>query len=168
MHTTWRLRDNCLFHCECLFLAVSSLPLNLKWGTGRRSSYTRIIPLPVQDAPHPPTPLLTLPICQARSCIVSHGIDTILLCHSVIEVIYLSIYIIIIKLRFVGISQADRAGLQKAPRWAKIWSKNVQYKTCLDFCYTLSLSLSLHIYIYVYMIVTQWSLVSTDKPVSHI
>ena len=42
---TWRwkahymrmTRDNCLF--QCLSLAVSSLPLNLKWGTGRRSGY---------------------------------------------------------------------------------------------------------------------------------
>ena len=33
-------RDNCVFHCECLSLAISSLPLNLKWGTGRRSSYS--------------------------------------------------------------------------------------------------------------------------------
>ena len=33
-------RDNCLFQCECLSLAISSLPLNLKWGTGRRSGYT--------------------------------------------------------------------------------------------------------------------------------
>ena len=32
-------RDNCVFHCECLSLAISSLPLNLKWGTGRRSGY---------------------------------------------------------------------------------------------------------------------------------
>ena len=34
-------RDNGLFQCECLSLAISSLPLNLKWGTGRRSGYTR-------------------------------------------------------------------------------------------------------------------------------
>ena len=27
-------RDNSLFQCECLSLAISSLPLNLKWGTG--------------------------------------------------------------------------------------------------------------------------------------
>ena len=47
-----------------------------------------------------------------------------------------------IKLRFVGISQANQAGLEKAPRWAKIWSKSFQYKTCLDFV-ILSLSLSL-------------------------
>ena len=33
-------RDNCLFQCDCLSLAISSLPLNLKWGTGRRYSYT--------------------------------------------------------------------------------------------------------------------------------
>ena len=33
-------RDNCLFQCECLSLAVSSLPLNLKWGTGCRSGYS--------------------------------------------------------------------------------------------------------------------------------
>ena len=32
-------RDNCVFHCECLSLAISSLPMNLKWGTGRRSGY---------------------------------------------------------------------------------------------------------------------------------
>ena len=38
----------------------------------------------------------------------------------------------IIKLRFVGISLADRAGLEKNPRWAKIWSKSSQTKTCLD------------------------------------
>ena len=38
-----------------------------------------------------------------------------------------------IKLRFVGICQADRAGLEKAPRWAKILSKSFQTKTCLDF-----------------------------------
>ena len=25
-------RDNCLFQCDCLSLAISSLPLNLKWG----------------------------------------------------------------------------------------------------------------------------------------
>ena len=46
------------------------------------------------------------------------------------------------KLSFVGISQADPAGLQKAPRWAKMWSKGFQTKTCLDFV-ILSLSLSL-------------------------
>ena len=39
----------------------------------------------------------------------------------------------IIKLRFVGISQADQAGLEKAPRWAKICSEGFQTKTCLDF-----------------------------------
>ena len=33
-------RDNGLFQCECLSLAISSLPLNLKWGTGRRSGYS--------------------------------------------------------------------------------------------------------------------------------
>ena len=33
-------RDNGLFPCECLSLAISSLPLNLKWGTGRRSGYS--------------------------------------------------------------------------------------------------------------------------------
>ena len=32
-------RDNCLFQCECLSLAISSLPFNLKWGTGRRSGF---------------------------------------------------------------------------------------------------------------------------------
>ena len=32
-------RDNGLFQCECLSLAISSLPLNLKWGMGRRSGY---------------------------------------------------------------------------------------------------------------------------------
>ena len=32
-------RDNGLFRCECLSLAISSLPLNLKWGTGRRPGY---------------------------------------------------------------------------------------------------------------------------------
>ena len=37
------------------------------------------------------------------------------------------------KLSFVGISQADMAGLEKAPRWAKIWSKSFQTKACLDF-----------------------------------
>ena len=31
--------DNYVFHCECLSLGISSLPLNLKWGTGRRSGY---------------------------------------------------------------------------------------------------------------------------------
>ena len=35
-------RDNCLFQCECLSLAISSLPLNLKWGTGRRPGYNSI------------------------------------------------------------------------------------------------------------------------------
>ena len=34
----------------------------------------------------------------------------------------------IIKLCFAGISQADQAGLEKAPRWAKICSQE-----CLDF-----------------------------------
>ena len=34
-------RDNGLFQCECLSLAISSLPLNLKWGTGRRSGYMK-------------------------------------------------------------------------------------------------------------------------------
>ena len=33
-------RDNGLFQCECFSLAISSLPLNLKWGTGRRSGYS--------------------------------------------------------------------------------------------------------------------------------
>ena len=33
-------RDNGLFQSERLSLAISSLPLNLKWGTGRRSGYT--------------------------------------------------------------------------------------------------------------------------------
>ena len=33
-------RDNCLFQCDCLSLAISSLPLNLIWGTGRRSGYS--------------------------------------------------------------------------------------------------------------------------------
>ena len=56
------------------------------------------------------------------------------------------------KLSFVGISQADPAGLQKAPRWAKMWSKGFQTKTCLDFVIlSLSLSLSLSIYIYIYI-----------------
>ena len=32
-------RDNCVFHCQCLSLAISSLPLNLKWGMGCRSGY---------------------------------------------------------------------------------------------------------------------------------
>ena len=36
-------------------------------------------------------------------------------------------------LGFVGISQADRAGVEKAPRWAKICSKTFQTKTCFDF-----------------------------------
>ena len=35
-------RDNCVFHCECQSLAISSLPLNLKWGMSRRSGYTNI------------------------------------------------------------------------------------------------------------------------------
>ena len=40
-------------------------------------------------------------------------------------------------------NQANRAGLEKAPQWAKNWSKSFQTNTCLDFCYTfLSLSLS--------------------------
>ena len=30
-------RDSYLFQWECFSLAISSLPLNLKWGTGRRS-----------------------------------------------------------------------------------------------------------------------------------
>ena len=34
-----KTRDNCVFHCECLSLAISSLPLNLKWGMGCRSGY---------------------------------------------------------------------------------------------------------------------------------
>ena len=34
---------------------------------------------------------------------------------------------------FVGTSQADWAGLEKAPRWAKICSKSFQTKACLDF-----------------------------------
>ena len=34
-----KTRDSCLFQCECLSMAISSLPLNLKWGTGRRSGY---------------------------------------------------------------------------------------------------------------------------------
>ena len=44
IHTTWRRlsRDNCVFHSECLSLAISSLSLNLKWGTGRRSGYISI------------------------------------------------------------------------------------------------------------------------------
>ena len=31
-----KTRDNCLFHCECLSLAISSLPLNLneEWAAG--------------------------------------------------------------------------------------------------------------------------------------
>ena len=48
---------------------------------------------------------------------------------------------------FVGISQIDRAGFEKAPRWVKIWSKSFKTKTCLDFV-ILCLSLSLYIYIY--------------------
>ena len=48
----------------------------------------------------------------------------------------------IIKLRFVGISQADWAGLENAPRWAKIGSKSFKTKTCLDI-----VILSLYIYI---------------------
>ena len=36
-----KTRDHCLFQCECLSLAISSLPLNLKWGTGRRSGYKK-------------------------------------------------------------------------------------------------------------------------------
>ena len=37
------------------------------------------------------------------------------------------------KLRFKGISQADRADLDKALRWAKMWSKGFKTRTCLDF-----------------------------------
>ena len=48
---------------------------------------------------------------------------------------------------YIGISQADQAGLEKAPRWAKICSKSFQTKTCLDFvilslCVSLSVCLS--------------------------
>ena len=53
----------------------------------------------------------------------------------------------IIKLRSAGISQADQEGLEKAPRWAKICSKNFQTKTCLDI-FILSL---IYIYIYIYI-----------------
>ena len=40
----------------------------------------------------------------------------------------------------VGISQADLAGLEKAPRWAKIWSKStktesLQNQDMLGLCY---------------------------------
>ena len=38
---------------------------------------------------------------------------------------------LIIKLCFVGISLADQAGLEKAPRWAKIWSKCFQNQDML-------------------------------------
>ena len=56
-------------------------------------------------------------------------------------------YIIFCRIPFVGISLADRAGLEKAPRWAKICSKSFQTKTCLDFvilslCVSLSVCLS--------------------------
>ena len=44
----------------------------------------------------------------------------------------------IIKLHFVGISQADLAGLEKAPRWAKIWGKSFQNQDMLGLCYTFS------------------------------
>ena len=39
-HYTRKTRDNCVFHCERLSSAISSFPLNLKRGTGRRSGYT--------------------------------------------------------------------------------------------------------------------------------
>ena len=39
-HYMRKTRDSCVFHCECLSLATSSLPMNLKWGTGRRSGYS--------------------------------------------------------------------------------------------------------------------------------
>ena len=35
----------------------------------------------------------------------------------------------------IGINQADWAGLEKAPWWAKICSKSFQTRTCLDCCY---------------------------------
>ena len=41
-------RGNYLFQCECLSLAISSLPLNLKWGTGHWSGYSQVVlPLPI-------------------------------------------------------------------------------------------------------------------------
>ena len=41
-HYMRKTRDNCVFHCECLSLAISSLPLSLKWGTGCRSGYISV------------------------------------------------------------------------------------------------------------------------------
>ena len=34
---------------------------------------------------------------------------------------------------------ADRAGLDKALRWATIWNKSFKTRTCLVYCYTLSI-----------------------------
>ena len=39
-HYIKKTRDKYVFQCECLSLAISSLPLNLNWGTGRRSGYS--------------------------------------------------------------------------------------------------------------------------------
>ena len=50
----------------------------------------------------------------------------------------------IIKLRFAGITQADQAGIEKAPRWPNICNKSFQTKTCSDF-FILPLSLSTYI-----------------------
>ena len=41
-----------------------------------------------------------------------------------------------IKSCFVGISQANRASLEKAPRWAKILSKKFPNQDMLGLCYT--------------------------------
>ena len=55
----------------------------------------------------------------------------------------------LIKLSFVGIGLTDRSGIEKAPRWTKIWSKSFQTKTCLDLCDTFS------VYAYHYTVTTR-------------
>ena len=64
-------------------------------------------------------------------------------------IVYGRTLMIIIKLRFIGISQADRAGLEKAPRWAKIWSKVSNTRHAWTLLY---LDFVLYIYINSYMI----------------
>ena len=54
-------RENYLFQCGCLSLAISSLPLNLKWGMGRRSGY-RLIGVVYRTFNRTVTYILLLPV----------------------------------------------------------------------------------------------------------
>ena len=63
------------------------------------------------------------------------------------------------------ISQADRAGLEKAPRWAKIWSKTFQTKTCLGFV-ILSLSVSLSLSLSVFLSVCLTHVIAYSRKIT--